>query len=133
MGSRFTQDHAGMEVVLHTIKSRGLIFLDSKTINSSVGDSLAKQMNIPHLVRDVFLDNNINADNIRQQLSRAEDVARRQGYAIAIGHPHPETIAALQNWMEDVQIRGFQLVPLSYILCKKITCGQAKENNALLP
>ena len=41
----------------------------------------------------------------------AERLARKQGQAIVIGHPHPETIAGLAAWLRgrDTTIR---LVPL---------------------
>lgn len=122
MGSRFTQDSPKMKLLLEELKARGLIFLDSKTIGGSVGDKIAAEMDMPHLARDVFIDNDINSKLVYQQLKTTEGIAMRQGYAIAIGHPHPETIAALRTWIVEAQEQGFDLVPLSYVLCKKRGC-----------
>lgn len=119
MGSRFTQNEAGMEEVLSQLRQRHLFFLDSKTIGNSKGSVVAGHLDLPHLARDVFLDNDINADDIATQLLKAEEVARRQGYAIAIGHPHPATVDALKKWMEKAEANGFALVPISYILRKQ--------------
>jgi hypothetical protein len=116
MGSRFTADTDGMRLVIGELKRRGLIFVDSVTTSDSKGYSTAAAMGLPHAVRDVFLDNMIDAAAIRTQLQRVEETAKRQGYAIAIGHPHPETLAVVTDWLKTVRARGFQLVPVSTIV-----------------
>ncbi|TXH34704.1 MAG: divergent polysaccharide deacetylase family protein [Rhodospirillaceae bacterium] len=115
MGSRFTQDDAGMRIVMEELRARGLLFLDSKTIANSVGDKLAREMGVAHVARDVFLDDDMSPAAVARQLAITERVARKQGYAIAIGHPHPATIAVLKKWLVEAKQRGFVLVPLSAI------------------
>ncbi len=122
MGSRFTQDEKAMAVVLNELKNRGLAFLDSRTTEASVASSVAKRIHIPFAARDVFLDHEINKDEIRNQLSRVEETARRRGSAIAIGHPHLATIEALRSWLPSLAERGFVLVPVSTII-KRRTAG----------
>lgn len=119
MGSRFTQDEVGMRVVLEEAKARGLLFLDSKTIAGSVGDRLAAEMGVTHIARDVFLDDTLTEASITRQLAAAEAIARKRGYAVAIGHPHPATVAVLKRWLVDVQARGFAIVPLTAIVKKR--------------
>jgi polysaccharide deacetylase 2 family uncharacterized protein YibQ len=123
MGSRFTQSREGMRLVLEEIKNRGLLFIDSRTIADSVGGKLAAELAVPHADRDVFLDNEQEAAAVEQQLARTEEVARRRGYAIAIGHPHDATIAALARWLPTLERRGFVLVPVSAIVRR--TAGPA--------
>jgi polysaccharide deacetylase 2 family uncharacterized protein YibQ len=115
MGSRFTQDERGMQVVLAELKRRNLLFLDSRTISNTVGDKLATRMGVPHVMRDVFLDNEMDEAAVIKQLMQAERVAARTGQAIAIGHPHPATIAAIRAWMPKAEARGFVIVPLSAV------------------
>jgi uncharacterized protein len=115
MGSRFTQDERGMRVVLEELKERGLLFLDSRTIGSTVGDRLAASMGVAHVTRDVFLDDEMDQAAVMRQLANAERVAASKGQAIAIGHPHPATLAALREWMPKAEARGFILVPLSVV------------------
>jgi polysaccharide deacetylase 2 family uncharacterized protein YibQ len=119
MGSRFTQDPGGMRVVLEEAKRRGLLFLDSKTIAGSVGDKLAAEMGVTHIARDVFLDDDMSEAAVAKQLAAAEAVARRQGYAVAIGHPHPGTIAVLKRWLPEAKAKGFAIVPLTTIIKKR--------------
>lgn len=119
MGSRFTQDPEGMQVVLEEARSRGLLFLDSKTIAGSVGDRLAAEMGVTHIARDVFLDDTLTEAAIARQLAAAEQIARRRGYAVAIGHPHPATIAVLKRSLPGLAERGIAIVPLTAIVKKR--------------
>jgi polysaccharide deacetylase 2 family uncharacterized protein YibQ len=52
-------------------------------------------------------------------LAEAEAIARKQGYAVAIGHPHAATIAVLKRWLRDTRERGFAIVPLTTIIKKR--------------
>ncbi len=119
MGSKFTQNAAGMRVVLQALKARGLLFLDSRTIAKSVGDALAAEIGVTHLQRDVFLDDVIDEADIMKELARTEAIARKHGAAVAIGHPHRDTVAALRQWIPEAQARGFVLVPISQIAKKR--------------
>ncbi len=116
MGSRFTRSIAGMAVVMQELRRRGLLFLDSKTINDSVGDRMATEYGVPHVDRDIFLDNDMDSGAVDQMLLELERVARERGYAIGIGHPHPGTLEALMRWLPTLETRGFELVPISTIV-----------------
>ena len=119
MGSKFTQNAAGMRVVLEALKARGLLFLDSRTIAKSVGDALAAEIGVTHLQRDVFLDDVIDEADIMKELARTETIARKHGVAVAIGHPHRDTVAALRLWIPEALAKGFVLVPISQIAKKR--------------
>lgn len=116
MGSRFTEDRAGMSVVLGEIGRRGLMFLDSRTSGRSVGYALAREMRMPAAARDVFIDHDPAPAAVLASLKRLEDVATRQGHAIGIGHPYDVTIDALKDWLPGIEARGFALVPVSAIV-----------------
>ncbi|WP_246472698.1 divergent polysaccharide deacetylase family protein [Azospirillum tabaci] len=123
MGSRFTADHAAMAPVLGEIARRGLLWLDSRTTAKSAGLTIARELQMPFAGRDIFLDNEMTVPAVRSQLAKTEQVARSQGYAIAIGHPHDATIDALASWMPEVQKRGFVLVPVSAVVRAHHTGG----------
>jgi polysaccharide deacetylase 2 family uncharacterized protein YibQ len=116
MGSRFTEDRAGMKLILGELQRRGLMFLDSRTTTHSVASSVARDLHLPALGRDVFLDHDMSPEAVRASLAKVEAVARHQGYAIAIGHPHDATVDALVTWLPAVAAKGFTLVPVSTIL-----------------
>ena len=119
MGSRFTASAPDMRLVLAELKTRGLMFLDSRTIGSSVGGAVATQLGLPFAERDVFLDNVQSADAVEAKLAEVERIARSHGHAIAIGHPHDATLAALSRWLPTLEARGFALVPVSTIVKRK--------------
>jgi hypothetical protein len=98
MGSLLTQLPGPMRLVLGELRSRGMFFLDSLTTGRSQARTLCREMGLPYLRRAVFLDNVRERGAIRRQLALAERLAAATGQAIAIGHPYPETIAALEEW-----------------------------------
>jgi polysaccharide deacetylase 2 family uncharacterized protein YibQ len=116
MGSRFTADRPAMRRLMRDLAERGLLFLDSRTTTLTVGEPTAAEAGVPFLRRDVFLDNDNDAASVAAQLQETEAVARRQGYAIAIGHPHTWTLDALEAWAPEARKRGFTLVPLTAVL-----------------
>ena len=116
MGSRFTASAESMAPVMAELKARGLLFLDSRTIGRSTGVELARRYGVPHAARDVFLDNEVNTGAIAGQLAEVEAIARRNGSAVAIGHPHDATIEELALWLAELPKKGFMLVPLSTIV-----------------
>lgn len=117
MGSGFTTSIPGMAQVMLELKARGLLYLDSLTVPGAVGAQLADRLGVPFAQRDIFIDNDHeDPESIRRQLARLERIARRRGAAIAIGHPHDETIEVLAAWLPEVQKRGFTLVPVSALI-----------------
>lgn len=115
MGSRFTADERKMSLVMDEMAGRGLLFLDSKTTPRSVGYRLAVERGMPSAKRDYFIDHVIDEKTILAQLAKVEEGALRHGVAIAIGHPHPETISALRKWLPDAKRKGFLFVPVSAV------------------
>jgi polysaccharide deacetylase 2 family uncharacterized protein YibQ len=113
MGSRMTQDAQAMLPVLEQLRARGLLFVDSRTSAGSVAGPLADRLGIPGTARDVFIDHDGNAEAVAQRLADIERIARRQGQAVAIGHPHDLTLGALERWLPSLAERGFTLAPVS--------------------
>lgn len=109
MGSQFTEDSAALRPVIETVRAANLLFLDSRTTVHTAGCTLASELAVPFAERDVFLDNHRNADYLALQLAQVEAIARRRGLAVAIGHPHEVTLAALAAWLPRLDARGFAL------------------------
>ena len=119
MGSRFTAFKPGMDTTLRLFRERGLLFLDSRTTPNSVGDQLAQELGVPSVARNVFLDDDESIDAVRRRLAETEAVARRQGFVVAIGHPHAATLQALAEWLPTLSAKGLALAPLSAALRKR--------------
>ena len=123
MGSRFTADRAAMTVLMKVLKRRGLLFLDSRTTAATVGGALARRFGVPFAERNIFLDDENDAAAVVARLREVEALARRKGYAIAIGHPRDATLNALAPWLADIESRGFVLAPLTAVVHPQRTAG----------
>lgn len=110
MGSRFTQNPASMRVVLSELQRRGLYFLDSFTTDKSVGYSLARQLNLPSIRRDIFLDHTPTERFVRGQIVQLIRRAKIQGSAVAIGHPYKSTYKVLAEEAGRFKKEGIAVV-----------------------
>ena len=109
-GSRATADPALMAALMPELLRRGLFFVDSRTLASTVAYDTAERLGVRAASRKVFLDDSANREAIIGQLELAARDAERDGSAIAIGHPRPETIAALAEDLPRLEARGIRLV-----------------------
>ncbi len=115
MGSRLTASSDQMNQICSVIKRRHLFFIDSKTTPKSKVASSARLFHVPYAERDVFLDNVQDADAIRKQVQLLIQKALRNGYALAIGHPHKITCQVLQEELPELN-RKVQIVPASELV-----------------
>jgi polysaccharide deacetylase 2 family uncharacterized protein YibQ len=99
MGSHLTEFDFFMRPVMDSIRgyNPGLYFLDSRTSPRSVAYIQAVGAGLRSITRDVFLDNEANAESIRLQYKIWLTRARERGSAIAIGHPYLNTIEVLNR------------------------------------
>lgn len=118
MGSAFTQDRKGMNVVMSRLKKEGLFFLDSRTTAESVAEEIAKNHGVPFLKRDVFLDHEETYEYTKGALGDVERIALEYGQAIAIGHPKEITLEALKKWTASTHAKDIEFVTLSELLAK---------------
>ena len=116
MGSKFTSDESQLSMVIEELDRRGLSFIDSLTTSQSKGDIVAKDTKIPYATRDVFLDDSNKLEDIKKSLKYLETIAKKRGFAVAIGHPRTNTIKVLKAWLPTLQKKGIELVPISYII-----------------
>lgn len=107
-GSRFTSDYDAMDKAYRALIEQGFIFVDSKTIAQTAVARAAKKYNQPYISRDIFLDDDPSAEAVRRELVAAVNLAKKRGYAIAIGHPKKNTIAVIKasknNILKDVEV-----------------------------
>jgi len=115
-GSRATADVALMQALMPALRQRGLFFIDSRTTAATVAYDIAERDGVRAASRKVFLDDTSTRDAILAQLDLAARDAQRDGSAIAIGHPHPATIAALREGIPRLESRGVHLVFASEVV-----------------
>lgn len=127
MGSRFTADPRGMGIVLAELQRRGLFWLDSLTGPQTAGLPLAAKRGLAATGRDLFLDDERDPGGVAAQLAILEQIARRNGDVIAIGHPHTATLEALERWTTQARQRGFSLVPATAVLQRRLGGGRVEQ------
>lgn len=115
MGSAITADQAAMARFFAGLEGSGLVFVDSLTHPQSVAGRAAASAGLQSLRRDVFLDHVRTPAAVDAAIEEALHRARQNGSAIAIGHPHPATLAALQSLGERAEAAGVELVTVSQI------------------
>ena len=113
MGSALTQDSQAMDWVMTVLDEQGVSFLDSRTTAKSVALRQARAQGVPALRRHIFLDHFQTREFVHRQLNQAVRRARHKGYAIAIGHPYPVTLATLEEFLPTLAEQKVALVRLT--------------------
>ena len=70
----------------------------------------ARDAGVPESSRNVFLDDRADQAFTEQALEQTVEYAKRNGSAIAIGHPRPTTLAALTAVYQKMQGEGVRFV-----------------------
>jgi polysaccharide deacetylase 2 family uncharacterized protein YibQ len=134
MGSQLTQNPEAMDWLMTELKQQGLFFIDSRTSADSLAMATAISQQLPTDERDVFLDHERTQAFISKQFDYLLKLAKRDGHALAIGHPYPETLDLLEQRLPQLQAQGIELVSISELLQPAIK-AQAhldKQNNNTL-
>jgi len=125
MGSHLTQIDYFMRPIMDGIKAYNpeFYFLDSRTSPNSIAHTEALNAGLTAIRRDVFLDNDQNPESIHLQYQIWLQKSRDQGHAVAIGHPHPNTIDYLtKHILQDA--RKFRFLSVSKLINKKLSDSQ---------
>ena len=96
-GSVFTENDEAMDKLFKALVKYNFIFVDSKTSAKSVGQKYANKYNLPYISRNIFLDNEKSYEYIKSQLIKSVELAKKHGYAVAIGHPYDITLKVLKE------------------------------------
>ena len=118
MGSKATASEDLMEIIISFLKEKNLYFLDSRTSPRSVAYELALKKKVPAAARQVFLDADEDRSRVKDRMLELFNQARKNGQAIGIGHPFPETLEVLKAYLPRAAEFGVQLVPVSAVVKK---------------
>jgi len=116
MDLTFADSGGASETLLDELKAQGLLLLESRIAARSPVAQIAQRLGVPHAARDLFLDDKLDAAAIAANLRALEELARRRGVAIAIGHPQDATLAALAQWLPTLPAKGIALAPISAVI-----------------
>lgn len=131
MGSEMTSSLPGMRNVMQSLSQSNLFFLDSVTIGNTQAGNAAKEFGVPTLRRNIFIDNHQSEEETRTQLNKAVAYARKHGSAVAIGHPHPSTVRALQKYLPQLP-DDIELVAVSALISPQAAVKQPAKSLRML-
>lgn len=106
-GSKFTSNEIAMNRLFFALNQQGIHFVDSRTTAQTQAPKVSKNYGIKYVARDVFLDHHMEEDYVKEQIKKAVKFAQEHGKAIAIGHPHKNTLQALaasKELLKQVQL-----------------------------
>jgi polysaccharide deacetylase 2 family uncharacterized protein YibQ len=108
-----------------------VLFLDNRASEHSLGAALAGAIGLPSAVNDRSLDRaQASRVAIDARLVQVENVARSEGFAVAMGRPYPVTIERLGDWAKGLEARGFALAPISALANRQTRIAQAPDSQA---
>jgi len=120
MGSRATADEPLMRVVLGYLKEQDKLFVDSRTTAETAGPRVARELGMPILQRDIFLDDDTRPDQIAAWLSKSAEEALSRGTAVAIGHVQNRAVADILRASEKaLSARGVRFARLAEVLGRR--------------
>ncbi|MFJ2984442.1 MULTISPECIES: divergent polysaccharide deacetylase family protein [unclassified Pseudomonas] len=119
MGSRMTAQREPMAWLMGELQRRHLLFVDSRTSAATVAAAEAQAQGLAHVSRDVFLDDVRTTEAILGQLQQGITLAHKQGSAVLIGHPYPQTLEVLQRELPRLKSQGIELIPIKQMIAER--------------
>ena len=117
MGSLLTRHPGHMLWLMQVMQQQSsLFFVDSRTTAWTVARRVAAENGVPSTERNVFLDHKLDAQTLDYEFNRLLQLARKQGSAVAIGHPHPQTLTLLEKRLPQLKQQGVRLLPVSELI-----------------
>jgi hypothetical protein len=110
MGSAATSDPRIMRLVLGRLKEKGLFFVDSHTISTTVAPEVAGEVGARFMSRNIFIDNVVTLGAVKAQLRIAQKYALKHGSAVVIGHDKKITLQAILEMVPELEAAGIKLV-----------------------
>jgi polysaccharide deacetylase 2 family uncharacterized protein YibQ len=116
MGSRMTAQPAAMAWLMGELQRRHKFFVDSRTSAQTVAAQQAQKIDLASVSRDVFLDDERTEAAIANQLQTAITLAHKQGSAVLIGHPYPQTLAVLERELPRLKAQGIDWIDIRQMI-----------------
>ncbi|MDP4170577.1 MAG: divergent polysaccharide deacetylase family protein [Bacillota bacterium] len=123
MGSLAVENERIVREIVTIAKERRMYIVDSGTSPNSKFTALAKELGVPILSRDVFLDDISSAEHVRKQMSKLARITERKGTGIAIGHVGVSGNICSSGVFQSIgqfSQRGIKIVPVSQLLSKQM-------------
>ncbi len=115
-GSEATADLRVMRAVMGVAATEHRFFIDSRTTLKTTVVRAAREAGVQNASRNVFLDNEADPAYVDGMLRRTAAIGKRDGTAIAIGHPRPATLSALRSMIAPLRAAGVEFTLAANLL-----------------
>nr|WP_271409627.1 divergent polysaccharide deacetylase family protein [Pseudomonas sp. Q1-7] len=130
MGSRMTAQRPAMGWLMQWLQQEHRFFIDSRTSAATVAAAEAQKAGLASLSRDIFLDDDQSPAAVAAQFQAALALARKQGSALMIGHPHPATLELLERELPRLKAQGFELIDVEMLIALRGNRAMAAHGKA---
>lgn len=130
MGSLAVENEEIVRTIVEVAKENKLYIVDSGTSPNSKFPEIAKELGVPILKRDVFLDNVSSSSYVRNQMLRLAKVTEIKGHGIAIGHvgiTGKICSMGIFQAMDEFHKRHIKIVPVSELVSDEISKNHIVE------
>lgn len=113
MGSKAVTDGKLMNALIAALAEYNKIWIDSMTNYNSLSKEMSTIYNMPYYDRDVFLDNEKDVNSIRKSMDRLVYEAKRNKFAIGIGHAQSDNLVlVLKEYYDKRDLLGIEFVDI---------------------
>jgi hypothetical protein len=119
MGSKFMTDSEKLTVIFRELKKNRMFFIDSRTSPDTQATAVAQKVGLKMAQRKIFIDHARGYKQIYDNLMRVVTTGQHDFPFILIGHPHAETIKALQLATKNLRKQGIDIVPVSRLIAEQ--------------
>lgn len=115
-GAMFLSNKDSVETIFKEFAALGLLFFDDGSSSRNLTRVVAPQINLPYAVADLYLDDVVDRDSIREKLKKLSDIARVTGQAIGVASAFDESVEEISKWLQEEHVSDVSIVPLSCLV-----------------
>lgn len=112
-GLKFASSEEHMRPILKFTNDRGLMYVDGTLSPRSVGPQIARLTNMPLVVTDVRLDEDLSSAEVQRSIEQANAVMDEKNFVVVETSLNPMIMERLQDWFTYLVARRARLVPVS--------------------
>jgi polysaccharide deacetylase 2 family uncharacterized protein YibQ len=123
MGSLAVANENIVRAIVEVAKEKKLFIVDSATSPDSKFPAMTKELGVPIIKRDVFLDDILSTNHVRKQMEKLARVTESKGQGLAIGHvgiKGDACSAGIWQSMDIFKKKNIKIVPVSELLSNEL-------------
>ena len=115
-GARFAASGQASAPIAQALKQRGLVFVGNALGPRTAFGVEAGRAGLPFTSADRIIVVQQDAEKIDEQLLNLEALALQNGSALGSGFAFPVTIDQIEDWAQNLSMRGYVLAPASAVM-----------------